>query len=338
MGDALQIEGISKLFQKGERAALDGVSLHLPDGEIMALVGESGSGKTTLLRIIAGLEQPDTGTVAIGGRQVCSGGGRSLPPEERGVGFVFQDYALFPHLTVRKNLLYGLHRTPRGDREARVAEIVELAGLGGLEERYPHELSGGQQQRVALGRALAPHPPLILLDEPFSNLDPMRRDALRDEVRRIVKGAGTSALIVTHDTRDALSVADELAVLKEGHLQQVGTPERVYFHSTNEYTASLFGKVNRIPCQLLEGADAQHGAPDILVRPADLEITQEHSDGNFVGKVISSTFRGDFHEVVLDCGSGGTGEATRVTIYVGADRKLAIGDTVTVRRSQRAEP
>ena len=339
MPESLEIEGISKCFPRAARPALDGVSIVLGDADIMALVGESGSGKTTLLRIIAGLEQPDTGTVAIGGELVCAEG-YSVPPEQRHIGFVFQDYALFPHLNVRKNLLYGLHRiSQRAMREERVAEIVALAGLDGLEKRFPHELSGGQQQRVALARALAPRPSFILLDEPFSNLDPMRKDALRDELRRIVKSSRTSALIVTHDTRDALAVADTLAVLKEGKLQQVGSPERVYFHSTSEYTASLFGKVNRIPCQLLEGEDAPHGAPDILVRPADLEITQEVSGGgHIVGKVIASNFRGDFHEVTLECADGatGSGEPTCVTIYVGADRKPALGDTVTVRRSRRA--
>ena len=338
MSDSLEIEGISKCFPRASRPALDGVSIVLGDSDIMALVGESGSGKTTLLRIIAGLEQPDTGTVAIGGELVFTEG-YSVPPEQRHIGFVFQDYALFPHLNVHKNLLYGLHGIAhRSEREERVAEIVMLAGLDGLEKRFPHELSGGQQQRVALARALAPRPSFILLDEPFSNLDPMRKDTLRDELRRIVKSSGTSALIVTHDTRDALAVADTLAVLKEGKLQQVGSPERVYFHSTSEYTASLFGKVNRIPCQLLEGKEAPQGAPDILVRPADLEITQEVSGGgHIVGKVIASNFRGDFHEVTLECAdiAAGSDEPTRVTIYVGANRKPALGDTVTVRRSRR---
>jgi len=340
MPDSLEIQGISKTFPRAVRPALDRVSIILGDGDILALVGESGSGKTTLLRIIAGLEQPDEGTVAIGGQLVCSEGA-SVPPEQRHIGFVFQDYALFPHLNVRKNLLYGLHRiVHRDEREERVEEIVKLAGLDGLEKRFPHELSGGQQQRVALARALAPKPSFILLDEPFSNLDPMRKDTLRDELRRIVKSSATSALIVTHDTRDALAVSDTLAVLKEGKLQQVGSPERVYFHSTSEYTASLFGKVNRIPCQLLEGEDAPQGAPDILVRPADLEITQEVTGGgHIVGKVIASHFRGDFHEVTLECADVETdrGESTQVTIYVGANRKPALGDTVTVRRSRRGE-
>jgi iron(III) transport system ATP-binding protein len=260
MPESLTVEQITKVFPRNNRPALDKVSISLDDGEIMALVGESGSGKTTLLRIIAGLEQPDSGKVTIGGKIVFGSDSKTVLPEERNIGFVFQDYALFPHLSVEKNILYGLHKiTRKSERHERASYIVALAGLEGLEKRYPHELSGGQQQRVALARALAPEPNFILLDEPFSNLDPVRKETLRDELRTIVKQSGVSALIVTHDTRDALVVADTLAVLKEGKLQQVGSPERVYFHSTSEYTASLFGKVNRIPCQLLEGDDAPSG-------------------------------------------------------------------------------
>ncbi len=332
MPNSLHIRGVCKHFPRGEHPALNEVSLDLGDGGITALVGESGSGKTTLLRIIAGLETPDRGEISIGGVTVCGDGRPPVPPERRHIGFVFQDHALFPHLTVRKNILYGLHPMHRRQRSARLAEIVELAGLDGLEARFPHELSGGQQQRVALARALAPKPPLILLDEPFSNLDPMRKDSLRDEVRRIVKSTDTAALIVTHDTSDALAVADTLAVLKEGHLQQVGTPERVYFHSSNEYTASLFGKVNRLPCQLFH-EDSPDDSPDILVRPADMEICPDDGDG-VVGKVIDSTFRGDFHEVTIEYRSGDT--TLPLTIYVDPSRKLATGDTVTVRYNQRA--
>ena len=236
--------------------------------------------------------------------------------------------------------MYGLHNiTRKTERNERASYIINLAGLEGLEKRFPHELSGGQQQRVALARALAPKPNFILLDEPFSNLDPVRKETLRDELRTIVKESGISALIVTHDTRDALVVADTLVVLKEGILQQVGSPERVYFHSTSEYTASLFGKVNRIPCQLLEGENAPSGVSEILVRPADLEITKDSSgDGHIVGKVVSSNFRGDFHEVTLECSAGPSqvDGVTNVTIYVGPERSLQLGDTVTVKRSSRS--
>jgi iron(III) transport system ATP-binding protein len=340
MSESLIVEKITKVFPRTKRPALDKVSISLGDGEIMALVGESGSGKTTLLRIIAGLEQPDSGKVTIGGEIVFGAESKTLLPEERNIGFVFQDYALFPHLNVEKNILYGLHKIARkAERYERAAYIINLAGLEGLEKRFPHELSGGQQQRVALARALAPKPNFILLDEPFSNLDPVRKETLRDELRTIVKESGISALIVTHDTRDALVVADTLAVLKEGRLQQVGSPERVYFHSTSEYTASLFGKVNRIPCQLLEGENAPSGVSEILVRPADLEITKDSSgDGHIVGKVVSSNFRGDFHEVTLECSAGPseTDSVTNVTIYVGPERSLQLGDTVTVKRSSRS--
>ena len=339
MSKSLRVQDITKIFPRAENPALDKVSISLSDGDIMALVGESGSGKTTLLRIIAGLENPDSGLVEIDGEIAWSSQTKTLLPEDRNIGFVFQDYALFPHLTVKNNILYGLHKIhQKSDRVERLKEIVSLTGLENLEHRFPHELSGGQQQRVALARALAPEPNFILLDEPFSNLDPVRKDSLRDELRSVVKESGVSALIVTHDTRDALSVADTLAVLKDGRLEQVGSPERVYFHSTSEYTASLFGKVNRIPCQLFKGEGAPNESTDILVRPADLEITKNPTgDVHIVGRVIANNFRGDFHEVTLECGESvsKSDSVTHVSIYVSPERKLQLGDTVTVRRLKR---
>ncbi|MAP16231.1 MAG: ABC transporter ATP-binding protein [Verrucomicrobiota bacterium] len=339
MSKSLRVQDITKIFPRAENPALDKVSISLSDGDIMALVGESGSGKTTLLRIIAGLENPDSGLVEIDGEIAWSSQTKTLLPEDRNIGFVFQDYALFPHLTVKNNILYGLHKIhQKSDRVERLKEIISLTGLENLEHRFPHELSGGQQQRVALARALAPEPNFILLDEPFSNLDPVRKDSLRDELRSVVKESGVSALIVTHDTRDALSVADTLAVLKDGRLEQVGSPERVYFHSTSEYTASLFGKVNRIPCQLFKGEGAPNESTDILVRPADLEITKDPTgDVHIVGRVIANNFRGDFHEVTLECGESvsKSDSVTHVSIYVSPERKLQLGDTVTVRRLKR---
>ena len=339
MSKSLRVQDITKIFPRAEKPALDKVSISLSDGDIMALVGESGSGKTTLLRIIAGLENPNSGLVEIDGEIAWSSQTKTLLPEDRNIGFVFQDYALFPHLTVKNNILYGLHKIhQKSDRVERLKEIVSLTGLENLEHRFPHELSGGQQQRVALARALAPEPNFILLDEPFSNLDPVRKDSLRDELRSVVKESGVSALIVTHDTRDALSVADTLAVLKDGRLEQVGSPERVYFHSTSEYTASLFGKVNRIPCQLFKGEGAPNESTDILVRPADLEITKDPTgDVHIVGRVIANNFRGDFHEVTLECGESvsKSDNVTHVSIYVSPERKLQLGDTVTVRRLKR---
>ena len=312
MSKSLRVQEITKCFPRSDKPALERVSISLSDGDIMALVGESGSGKTTLLRIIAGLENPDSGLVEINGEIAWSSETKTLLPEERNIGFVFQDYALFPHLTIKNNILYGLHKlSPKNERLKRFNEILSLTGLENLENRFPHELSGGQQQRVALARALAPKPNFILLDEPFSNLDPVRKDSLRDELRSVVK---------------------------ESKLEQVGSPERVYFHSTSEYTASLFGKVNRIPCQLFKGEGAPNESTDILVRPADLEITKDPSgDVHIVGKVIANNFRGDFHEVTLECKESlpDSENVTNVSIYVGPERKLRLGDTVTVRRLKR---
>lgn len=334
---ALEIIDITKRYPRTDAAALAGVSFSIEDGEVMVLVGESGSGKTTLLRIICGLTDPDAGEVRIQGETVCLGSRSLVPTDKREVGLVFQDYALFPHLTVQRNILYGLHDIPRSARKARVKEMLALCHLDGLEKRYPHELSGGQQQRVALARALARKPSLLLLDEPFSNLDPMRRDALRDEVQSIVKEANTAALIVTHDTRDALAVADRLMVLKHGELQQVGTPEEIYFHSSNEYTANLFGKVNRIPCQLFNAWEGSTGTSVVWLRPGALEVGDEVTDTEFiVGKVTNVSFQGSHREVTLQCGDGPS--STTVSLYVDPERDVQLGSTLTIRRRQNLPP
>ncbi|MGH7350545.1 MAG: ABC transporter ATP-binding protein, partial [Candidatus Rokuibacteriota bacterium] len=199
--DVLLLERVTKRFSAAESPAVDGLSLQVAEGEILALLGPSGCGKTTTLRLIAGLESPDAGTITIRG-QVVAGPGRSVPPEERGIGIVFQDYALFPHLTVGDNVGFGL---PRAGRLPRVEEVLDLVGLGGFGPRYPHELSGGQQQRVAVARALAPAPALMLLDEPFSNLDADLRTQMRDEVERILRTSRTTAVFVTHDQEEAFT-------------------------------------------------------------------------------------------------------------------------------------
>ena len=197
----LALESISHGFAGSP--VLDDFDLTLHPAEIIALVGQSGCGKTTLLRIIAGLIRPDSGRVQLAGHDITD-----HPAEKRGVGLVFQDYALFPHMSVRKNILYGLHRCPRQERQERIAEVAQLARIDDLLDRFPHQLSGGQQQRVALARALAPKPSVLLLDEPFSNLDPDLRQQLREELRRILKAAGMPAILVTHDRQDAQVVAD----------------------------------------------------------------------------------------------------------------------------------
>lgn len=228
MSVPLTICNISKKF-KGCHA-LNDISLNLAPCQVRAIVGESGCGKTTLMRIIAGHECADTGIVIIHGKDKTN-----VPPEKRNIGLVFQDYALFPHLTIEKNIGYGLKR----NKKARVKELLELINLPDIAKRYPHELSGGQQQRVAIARALAPQPSLLLLDEPFSNLDPIRRKKLRSSIRKLVVESFTSALIVTHDIEDALKVADSITVIKDGVIVQTGTPDEIVNSPANDYVRDL---------------------------------------------------------------------------------------------------
>jgi len=216
---AIDVEETTKTF--GSVRAVDGLSLQVREGAVHAVLGASGCGKTTLLRLIAGFERPDTGTLRIAENTV-SGPGIFIQPERRRIGMVFQDYALFPHLNVHLNVAFGLSRG--SGREARVREVLEMVSLSGLGERMPHELSGGQQQRVALARALAPGPELILLDEPFSNLDAHLRVQVRDQVRRILRDVGATAVFVTHDQEEALSLADEVSVMWKGRILQTAPP------------------------------------------------------------------------------------------------------------------
>lgn len=243
----LNLERVTKQFSSTV-AAVSSVSLTLNQGDLLALLGPSGCGKTTLLRLIAGFEQPQSGSIAIAGQQVA-GPGTWIPPEKRGVGMVFQDYALFPHLTVSQNIAFGLSQKPASAVMQRVKEVIALVGLQGMEQRYPHQLSGGQQQRIALARALAPHPFLVLLDEPLSNLDVQVRLRLRQELREILKAAGTSAIFVTHDQEEALSIADHLAVMREGHIEQLDVPEAVYRQPASRFVAEFVSQANFLTAQ-----------------------------------------------------------------------------------------
>jgi iron(III) transport system ATP-binding protein len=247
----LHLEGLTKQFSQTTIPAVEAVTLTLPKGDLLGLLGPSGCGKTTLLRLIAGFEQPQAGTIEIAER-IVAGGGYWVPPEQRDVGMVFQDYALFPHLTVAKNVAFGLRnlgKQQRHDMKKRTKEAIALVGLEGLENRYPHELSGGQQQRVALARALAPRPALVLLDEPLSNLDVQVRLRLRQEVRDILKTTGTSGVFVTHDQEEALSISDWVAVMRKGRLEQFGTPEEVYREPASRFVAEFVTQANFIPAQ-----------------------------------------------------------------------------------------
>lgn len=243
----LTVNSLSKSFDKGKTFALKDVSFHLNEGDVYAIVGESGSGKTTLIRLIAGLELPDSGTIEINGNLVSSLK-KVVTPEKRNIGLVFQEYALFPHLSVFDNVLYGISKLK--NKKERASEVLELVGLSELKNRYPHQLSGGQQQRVALARALAPNPSLLILDEPFSNLDAMLRAQLRNEIFDIVKKAGVTAIFVTHDTQDALTVADEILILQNGELIQKDAALNLYTKPKSVYVASLFGSTIQLTKEL----------------------------------------------------------------------------------------
>jgi len=244
---AMRTLALTKRF--GDVLAVDHVDLDVRRAEFLGVLGPSGCGKTTLLRLIAGFERPDGGGIEIDGRAV-TGPRRHLPPEERRIGMVFQESALFPHLDVAGNIGFGL---PRRLREARVAEMVALVGLAGLQRRMPHELSGGQQQRVALARALAPHPALILLDEPFNSLDATLRSQLRIEVREILGRAGATALFVTHDQAEALEISDRVAVMRAGRIEQISSPDELYLRPVNRFVAGFVGEANLLPGEVRHG-------------------------------------------------------------------------------------
>ncbi|THE62799.1 ABC transporter ATP-binding protein [Salinadaptatus halalkaliphilus] len=234
----LELDGVGKAY--GTETVISDLSVSVHDGEILTLLGPSGCGKTTTLRLIAGLEKPSDGQIRLQDVDVA-GNGQFVAPENRGVGVVFQEFALFPHLTARENVAFGLKEWPAEKRETRVTELLELVGLASHGEHYPEELSGGQQQRIALARSLAPEPEMLLLDEPFSNLDVDLRVEMREEVRRIIKEAGVTAISVTHDQEEALSISDRVAVMNEGDIEQIDRPERVFQDPKSRFVAGFLG-------------------------------------------------------------------------------------------------
>jgi iron(III) transport system ATP-binding protein len=236
----LEVKEVKKTFNKGNIVALNNVSLSLIKGNIVAIVGESGSGKTTLIRLITGLEVLDSGTISLKNK-VVSSNSVFIEPQFRNVGMVFQDYALFPHFTIFDNIAYGISKLP--NKKERVKEVLDLVGLSDKEKNYPHELSGGQQQRVALARALAPKPELLILDEPFSNLDVILRNQLRKDVQRILKETNTTAIFVMHDIKDAIEISDEILVLQYGNVLQQGITNEVYENPKEGYVKLLFDSI-----------------------------------------------------------------------------------------------
>ena len=284
-GPAVELRGLTLRYDGAP--VVRGVDLRVERGELTALLGPSGCGKTTLLRAIAGFERPVGGSISIHGETVA-GDGRWVPPERRRVGMVFQDGALFPHLSVRRNVEYGVDGRPDGDE--RVARALEMTGLAVLADRYPDELSGGQQQRVALARALAPGPRVVLLDEPFGALDAALRDRLRGEVREVLRAAGATAVLVTHDQEEALSVADRVAAMRRGRILQIGRPEEIYRRPASLEVAEILGGGRLVPavveggrCRSLLGdvrCESGDGRGRLLVRAEDLlELPAEAADG-----------------------------------------------------------
>jgi iron(III) transport system ATP-binding protein len=323
---------VSRRF--GRVVALDGVDLDVAAGSLTALLGPSGCGKTTLLRVVAGLERPDAGTVELAGRQVDGPAG-SVPPEERGVGLVFQEHALFPHLDVGANVGFGLRHLDRRALGARVRDVLALVGLGGLGDRRPAQLSGGQRQRVALARALAPAPTLLLLDEPFSSLDAAMRVALRDEVRAILRAAEQTALLVTHDQEEALSVADRVAVMFDGRLHQVADPQTLYRSPATPEVAAFIGDADVLlgrragqflvdtPLgRLATAAPVTADAVAVVVRP---EAVRLRPSAEGTATVRTLTYYGRDQLVGVALGDGTTLRARR-----GPDLDLARGDRVDV--------
>jgi iron(III) transport system ATP-binding protein len=304
----LRLRGLRKAF--GAVRAVDGADLELHAGGTCALLGPSGCGKTTTLRLIAGLERPDEGEIVVGGR-VVSSADRFVPAEQRRIGMVFQDYALFPHMDVAGNVGYGLGRKPDAGR---IREALELVGLSGSEKRPVHELSGGQQQRVALARALAPTPDLVLLDEPFSNLDASLRDRLRQEVSQILRTAGVTALFVTHDQEEAMSIAETVAVMRDGRVAQAGTPEEVYLRPASRWMAAFLGDIEVLPGDAREGrascelgvlpAGDVDGACDVLVRPESVAIGVSGPASAASAEVVTRRFFGHDQLVGLRLRSG----------------------------------
>lgn len=331
----IEIEGVGKTYAKGPSPAVRDLSFTVAEGETLAVLGPSGCGKTTLLRLIAGFEIPTRGIIRLGGRTVA-GGGAWVPPEQRGVGMVFQEYVLFPHLTVAQNIRFGLHHFPSEDRNRRTDDILSLVGLDGFQNRFPHELSGGQQQRVALARALAPNPIVVLLDEPFSNLDPDMRGRMRAEVGAILHRSGATTVLVTHDHEEAFAMADQVAVLNHGRLEQIGTPEAIYHVPTTPFVAEFVGQADFIPGRA-EGplvltelhsfpntrAFATGTAVAVMIRPDDVLLID---DPQGTGIILSRQFRGSENLYTVRLPSGRPIHSSQPS-----DAVYAVGRAVNVK-------
>jgi sulfate transport system ATP-binding protein len=311
----IAVRDVRKTF--GDFVALDDVSLEIPDGSLTSLLGPSGSGKSTLLRIIAGLEQPDSGTVVIHGDDATR-----LPPQRRGIGFVFQHYAAFKHMTVRDNVAFGLkiRKQPKDRIAARVDELLDVVGLSGYQKRYPNQLSGGQRQRMALARALAVEPRVLLLDEPFGALDAKVRAELREWLRRLHDEVHVTTVLVTHDQEEAMAISDHIAVMDNGRIEQVGGPRELYDQPANRFVMGFLGPVSQVG--------------EELVRPHDIAISLSPGDGAREAEVTRVVHLG--FEVRVELQLDGDGRVSaQVTRHEAEQLELVEGGTVWVRTTGR---
>ena len=332
----LTVNALTKRFVANQPPIVKNISFSVHSGEIFALLGPSGCGKTTTLRLIAGFEKADTGRISMAERTLADSD-THVPPESRGIGFVFQDYALFPHKNVLENVAFGLRKVSKKIRQERALAVLDMVGMTDLQSRLPHHLSGGEQQRVALARAIIARPKLLLLDEPFSSLDPGLRQSTREEVRTLLKAEGISAVLVTHAQEEALSFAERLGVMKAGTLEQIGTPETVYRHPKTAYVADFLGQTNFIRADIKDGiAETPFGRVNVegtgsenallSIRPECLQMmTPDTQRSSKSGRVVGQAFKGhDFtYQVEVD------GEQ----YFVQTDHRcpFQIGDTVMLK-------
>lgn len=322
----VELKNINKTF--GDYKASDNVNFGIEKGKLIGLLGPSGSGKTTILRMIAGLENPDSGEIVIDGKVV-----NDIPASKRGIGFVFQNYALFRYMTVFDNIAFGLKIQEKSKKfiKERVNELVKLIGLEGLEKRYPSQLSGGQKQRVAFARALAPNPNLLLLDEPFAAIDAKVRQELRSWLKDMIERLGVTSILVTHDQSEAIEVADEIIITNKGRIEQIGSPIDIYQHPQTAFSASFFGQTTTLDDYTkFKTFDVVDNVDRAVIRPEFVKVTKlsettAQKASVSVGEVIKTSFRGDNIEIAVKC-DGGT-----VYAYRGLDETpITVGEKVNV--------
>ena len=298
----LEIKQLYKSYKHGVAPVLNGLDFQLGQGEICAIVGESGSGKSTFLKVIAGLEPANSGSISIQGKAVSSRK-EFVPPEKRNIGFVFQDFALFPHLTVSKNVAFGIHK--QKDAGQRVRELLRLVGLEKHENKYPNELSGGEQQRVALARAMAPNPSLLLLDEPFSNLDVSIKKEIRSFLFEIIRASQLSCIFVTHDLDDAMVYADSISILHKGVIEQTGTPEQLYANPHSPYVARFFGDFNTLCNQVIRRFNLSVPAGRLCgVRACNFKCVDGPVGNGVSVRVVERVYMGNYDKVEVKTADG----------------------------------